>query len=105
MVKKIFSIISIIILFFSISYCVLADDIDENNIVYEVNLDDSTYISGLENDIENLEKEISLKEKEISKLQDTNYHLNSDKQNLWLGFIFILLLSIYISYNIGLNKK
>ncbi len=105
MLKKIFITISIILLCCSFNHYVWADDIDDDNIVYEVNLDDSAYISGLEDDIENLEKEISLKDKEISKLEDTIHNLNSDKQNLWLGFIFILLLSIYISYNIGLNKK
>lgn len=103
--KKSFIIIFIILLSCSFIYCVIAEDIDDSDIVYEVNLDDSAYISGLEHDIENLEKEISLKDNDISKLEDTIQHLNSDKQDLLVGFVFILLLSIYISYNIGLNKK
>lgn len=103
MIKKIFIIVLIMISLFSFNCIVFAED--DSNVEYEINLDDSKYIESLQDEIDDMESQLSKKEKEIDKLEDQIDKYKSDIQYYWICFIFLILLSIYISYNIGLNKN
>ena len=47
------------------------------------------------NDIENI---MQKQQKEIETLK-------SDEKNMWIMFVFCILLAIYIAYGIGINRK
>ena len=76
------------------------------------NDDESSQINGLNKKIEELQSQITSKQNSIEKLNNELDEkkseiksLNNDISNLWIVFIFVFLLGIYISYNIGANKK
>ena len=80
---------------------------------YQMQTDDKdNEINTLNNKIEELQTQITSKQNSIEKLNNELDErkseiksLNNDIKNLWIAFIFVFLLGIYISYNIGANKK
>lgn len=111
---KIFSFIVVLLIFFTFNYSYAEDTQNEiyqedDGTIYEVNLDNSDYIESLEEDLTDVEEKIYSQESEIEelkeKLQTKEMEHKNEVQNLWICFIFILLISLYISYQVGLNKK
>lgn len=63
-------------------------------------------------EIERLQKLVNSKQNTISRLNNVIVDKNEEIKNLkdmqvymWIGFIFIFLLGVYISYKRGLNEK
>lgn len=111
---KIFSFIVVLLLFCTFNYSYAEDTqneiyLEDDGTIYEVNLDNSDYIETLEEDLTDAEEKIYAQESEIEelkeKLQTMEMDHKNEVQNLWICFIFILLISLYISYQVGLNKK
>ena len=71
------------------------DTLESNHKIEQLQEENKNLISGiydLNKEIDNYKKKLKEKESDIS--------------DLWIGFIFIFVIGIYISYNIGLyNKK
>ena len=67
--------------------------------VENINVNDlKLQIQAKQSTIEKLNNEIDKREKEIQNLKN-------GRINMWIVFIFLLILSIYLSYKKGLNKK
>lgn len=111
---KTFSFIVVLLLFCIInySYAEVAQNeiyLEDDGTIYEVNLDDSDYIETLEGDLEDAKEKVYEQESEIEKLEEKIQTMEMDHkneiQNLWVCFIFILLIAVYISYQVGLDKN
>jgi peptidoglycan hydrolase CwlO-like protein len=69
---------------------------------YDENLDK---INKLEDEKEELKEEIYDLQKKIEDLQEKIDNKESEITDLWVMFITMTLIGIFISYNIGKNKK
>lgn len=111
---KTFSFIVVLLLFCYFGYSYAEDTLNEiyledDGTIYEVNLDDSDYIETLREDLDNAEEKVYKQESQIEelkeKLQTIEMDHKNEVQNLWVCFIFILLIAVYISYQVGLDKN
>ena len=70
-----------------------------NKVVENINVNDlKLQIQAKQSTIEKLNNETDKREKEIQNLKN-------GRISMWIVFIFLLILSIYLSYKKGLNKK
>lgn len=96
----------------------IEENIAEDNTSGKLKVND-TYINDFQKEIDNkqntttsLQEQIYSKQNTISRLNNMIVEKNEEIKKLkdiqaymWIGFIFIFLLGVYISYKRGLNEK